>query len=157
MIPPPHLAEVLTDAEVIVKKGGRFNDAQTTHVFLRAWAGLIDDIGRSRPYGSDDYQHSIGYRTVLHRLLVVLHDAGHSEALAWLQREVDRLDQVFLERSSYDEDSLILRSDKTNPSYWFLRRLPNDDNIVEHLRMIQPKSGRSTGPATTVNEQTPPG
>lgn len=32
---------------------------------------------------------------------------------------------------------------RTNPAYWFLRRLPNDKNIVEHLRKTQPKDRRS--------------
>lgn len=103
-----------------------------THVFLRVWARVITDIGHYRQYGSDEYHHHVGYRIMLHRLLVALRELGHEEALDWLQGEVDRLGQEFLERSTYDVEGLILREEKSNPAYWFMRRLPNDDNVVEH-------------------------
>jgi len=141
--PPEHLQPALAEAEEVARVGTRWNTDQTTEVVLRVWARVIDDIGSYRRYGADDYLHHISYRMRLHRLMRVLRELGHDQAIRWLSGEVDRLDQFFIERSEDDTDDLMLRKEKSNPDYWFLRRLPNDHNVVDHLRLLQPKKSAS--------------
>ena len=139
LTPPEEFNTAIAEAWERARVGTRWNVQQTTEVVLRVWAQVIDEIGSYRPYGADDYMHDVSYRMRLDRLLGALRELGHQSAADWLSGEVDRLDQVFMDRSVDDVDGLMLRKEKTEPRYWYLRRLPNDDNVVDHLRMIQPK------------------
>ena len=139
LAPPERLRSALTEAEGIARQGTRWNEHQTIELVLKVWARVIDDIGSYRSYGADDYMHDISFRIRLDRFIRVLDQLGYQEALRWLTEEVNRLDQVFVERSVEDVDKLMLRGDRSNPNNWYLRRLPNDQNVVDHLRMIQPK------------------
>ena len=136
---PVRLETAMVEAERAAMESAGWRRQYSTSDLLRAWARTIDDIGHYRPHGSDDYQHHLSYRMRLDRILVELQDLGYKAELGWLQREVDRLDQIFVERSTDDSEGLILRVEKDNPVYWFMRRVPNDKNVVDHLRMIQPK------------------
>ncbi len=140
-IPPQQFQQMLGEAELKLREGqgSRWNDQQTTQVFLSVWARVIDDIGNYRPYGSDDYQHHLSYRVALHHLMIHLLEMGHLEALNWLRHQVDFLDSLFRQRSDEDSENLILRPDRHDPALWFLRRLPRDENVVAHLRMLLPK------------------
>ena len=136
---PAELGPAMSEAEEAAKAEGGWRRGYPVSGALRKWAQTIDSIGDYRLHGSDDYQHLLSYRVVLHYLLVALRDLGHGDALTWLQVQVDGLDREFVQRSADDAEGLITRSDRDNPDFWFLRRLPNDRNVVEHLRMIQPK------------------
>ncbi|MEM7341412.1 MAG: hypothetical protein AAF467_22350 [Actinomycetota bacterium] len=145
---PPELAPALSESAATTRQRHGWRREYSALGALHKWKQTIDEIGQFRAYGSDDYQHLLSYRVALQEILVTLLDLGHLQALRWLQKEVDQLDQDFLARSRVDEHGLILRSDKDNPAYWFLRRLPKDDNVVEHLRMIQPKEDHGQQPPT---------
>ena len=104
-----------------------------------SWASLVDRIGTNRPHSADDYLHSIGYRIRLQNVIDEVHALDLTEASAWVVAVTDEIDQLFLSRSSPDVDELILSPHRLVPEYWFLRRVPDDENVVAHLRMIQPK------------------
>lgn len=137
LTPPAALQEAIDEGWASARVGTRWNDEQTTELVLRAWARIIGDIGTYRVYGADDYMHHVTYRIRLDRILGALAELGHNDAHDWLQGEVDRLDAVFVERSVEDVEGLMLLEQKSDPRYWYLRRLPKDENVVEHLRIIQ--------------------
>ena len=139
-VPPDVVEEQLASAEAAVAaKTHRRPESRGTERFLVSWASLVDRIGTNRPHSADDYLHSIGYRIRLQNVIDEVHALDLTEASAWGVAVTDEIDQLFLSRSSPDVDELILSPHRLVPEYWFLRRVPDDENVVAHLRMIQPK------------------
>jgi hypothetical protein len=110
-----------------------------TEVFLHRWKHVVSTIGTYSPLASpaDEYYNDLVTRKTLARILKAAEVLEYWETLQWLNRVVDEIDSDFMSKSTPDPDGLLQAKEGDNPCYWFLRRLPRDQVVVEHLLRIK--------------------
>lgn len=99
------------------------------------WRALVNEIGAYRGSIADEYLNDLGTRFHIARMLDIAHDHKFYALLASVLPVVDEIDHEFLRKSKPDIEGLVWGS-YLEPSAWWLRRMPKDEGLEIHFRVL---------------------
>lgn len=106
---------------------------------VQAWDRLVDEIGHYRGSLAYEYLNDLGSRTVVSLWLSWADGDGLEELLEWIVPIVDEIDSRYRAKSQPDNERLNWDANRHNPHYWWLRRLPDDEGLLNSFRSSGPE------------------
>lgn len=117
----------------------RFPERFGIEIALRQWASRVERLAGDYDYLLDAEFHNMQMgRLGLEDMMETAEEMGFDDLLIWMVPLVDEVDEQFRAITLLDTAGYSPSQYKWVSSYWFLRRLPNDEQVLETLRRQGP-------------------